>query len=717
MNCNGSSNYIYANDLATWNGLEYGSGGTGEDIQVYGSASNNIISKNYFHDGYVNLGLMETSGAGNNQVINNIFNSPHVNGVYVGTGGTTASSDLISNNIFIHHPTAGTPSGSVGHALVFSAIGVHGAEVTHANVKNNLFVGETSGAEMVSIDSGLLLYISGQMNQIDMDYNYYWQRNTGATWRRFNNTGADTTDFTIWKTDQVAANVTGANAHSINILSIGSSPFVNIDSNNFNSQPLSPAIDSGTASVLTSTTTDYLNHPLYGLPDMGAYEYQPPFTIGTSLVDPTGNIRIYGDKMYRYTTATSSTMHANFSVAPAETWTYAASTTRPEWLNISNMTWNISDSYTKQWTASSTTATTTVYTIGDLLPNKIYTFKLDGLASTTAIADNTQCTSGICTADGSGVISFTYQGGYSTHTFALEDITAPSSSASASGATYSNIQSVSLTCSDSSSGCDKICYTTNGSTPTTSSSIYSSPITINSGYTTLKFFATDLAGNSEAVHTENYTIITGSVSIFSAPAQTQTPTPIPATTDNIKSPLPPLLKRENTNPPNPLYQGGKIATVEMMLSEALRLVQGRPTEILTNFITNGTPSTLILGSGERSGVVNSFTSAFGRAPQSETDWSDVIKIANGRWPSQRNEETEINAAAAFKKIYKRNADRNNPHDDAAVTIISYGLRPANRNLNSERAAIKSFMAVYGHAPKSAMAWDIVRAIAYSGARR
>ncbi|MBI4779186.1 hypothetical protein HY797_01900 [Candidatus Falkowbacteria bacterium] len=58
-----------------------------------------------------------------------------------------------------------------------------------------------------------------------------------------------------------------------------------------------------------------------------------------------------------------------------------------------------------------------------------------------------------------------------------------------------------------------------------------------------------------------------------------------------------------------------------------------------------------------------------------------------------------------------------PNDNAAVTVIAYGLRPTARNTNSEKAAIKSFKTIYGHAPVSALAWDIVRAIAYSGAKR
>ena len=138
---------------------------------------------------------------------------------------------------------------------------------------------------------------------------------------------------------------------------------------------------------------------------------------------------------------------------------------------------------------------------------------------------------------------------------------------------------------------------------------------------------------------------------------------------------------------------------------------------LTNFITYGTETTLRLGEGERAGVVNSYKSAFGKLPSTNEEWSDAIKIANGRWPSKTSAKTETNAESAFEKIYLRNADRNNPNDDAAVVVIAYGLRPANRNLNSEKAAIKTFKAIYGYNPSSATAWDIVRAIAYSGATR
>lgn len=86
------------------------------------------------------------------------------------------------------------------------------------------------------------------------------------------------------------------------------------------------------------------------------------------------------------------------------------------------------------------------------------------------------------------------------------DATPPVTTAIPPGGNYDAVQNVILSCDDGiGAGCDKIYYTADGSTPTTSSSVYTSAIALTAT-TTLKFFAGDLAGNVESVKTQTYTI-------------------------------------------------------------------------------------------------------------------------------------------------------------------------------------------------------------------
>jgi hypothetical protein len=138
---------------------------------------------------------------------------------------------------------------------------------------------------------------------------------------------------------------------------------------------------------------------------------------------------------------------------------------------------------------------------------------------------------------------------------------------------------------------------------------------------------------------------------------------------------------------------------------------------INDFIFYGTNSTQRLGAGERAAVINSYFQAYGKLPNSEAEWSDVLKIASGRWPTERSAKAEAQAKAEFLKVYRRNANMSNNIDENAIMVIAYGLLPLSRNLNSEKVAINTFRYVYGHAPVSALAWNVVRAIAYSGAKR
>jgi hypothetical protein len=97
-------------------------------------------------------------------------------------------------------------------------------------------------------------------------------------------------------------------------------------------------------------------------------------------------------------------------------------------------------------------------------------------------------------------------GGVPRHGIAAFNFVPPATTADPQGGTYDEAQSVVLTCTDSSgTGCAATYYTTDGTTPTTASAVYSDPVAVSDD-TTLKFFSRDTEGTSEPVHTETYVI-------------------------------------------------------------------------------------------------------------------------------------------------------------------------------------------------------------------
>jgi len=165
----------------------------------------------------------------------------------------------------------------------------------------------------------------------------------------------------------------------------------------------------------------------------------------------------------------------------------------------------------------------------------------------------------------------------------------------------------------------------------------------------------------------------------------------------------------------PEVLGVKIASssaeqLDKVAAEAGSIINGQ----MDNFIITGTASTVKLGAGERAGVLNSYKSSFGKAPRTQAEWEDVIRISNNQLPLVTNSAAGEKAKLEFKKVYQREAEIENFNDQTAINLMAYGLRPDKRDLNLERAGIRVFAGIYEHLPVSALDWDTVRAIAYSG---
>jgi len=195
--------------------------------------------------------------------------------------------------------------------------------------------------------------------------------------------------------------------------------FINTAISNFQLQSTSPAIDAGTDVSLTS---DYAGNPIYGAPDIGAYEYQPPHTMGDDEVTTSAAVRVYGDEKFRNKTAPAGGTTADLSITIPDT-------DRTEWLDAEISVWNNTGTRKKTWTESSSVSglTNTVHTIGDLDANKYYNVSVDDTLGQNIQGDD--CTNGICKANAQGKITFTYTGTYSEHEFNVEEKTTSSAKA------------------------------------------------------------------------------------------------------------------------------------------------------------------------------------------------------------------------------------------------------------------------------------------------
>jgi len=120
-------------------------------------------------------------------------------------------------------------------------------------------------------------------------------------------------------------------------------------------------------------------------------------------------------------------------------------------------------------------------------------------------------TSGVTDLAGNGLAS-NVSWSFITHS----DCSEPVTSASLTGGVFTSAQSVTLTCNDGAgSGCARIVYTTDGSTPAFSpangtivAAASAGPLTIADGDTLLRYYAEDNAGNREVERRQQYSVST-----------------------------------------------------------------------------------------------------------------------------------------------------------------------------------------------------------------
>lgn len=143
-------------------------------------------------------------------------------------------------------------------------------------------------------------------------------------------------------------------------------------------------------------------------------------------------------------------------------------------------------------------------------------------------------------------------------------------------------------------------------------------------------------------------------------------------------------------------------------------------ERLNTFVTYGVDeNSSKLGEGERAAVLHSYKAAYQALPEDEKGLEDIVKIVNGRFPSQRSGVAEKQAKKTFRDIFKRVANMNNENDKAAIMVMAYGLRQAagNRKLESEQRGIATFRNIFNVLPTTTEEWNAMQAITYSGAVR
>lgn len=299
----------------------------------------------------------------------------------------------------------GTVSISAG---IVTNISTNLSKTLNTKIQNNIFYGSRNGEAAFEIDNLTNAEFNGSTTT---NHNCYWATNGNAI--KIVDTGVTISN---------SGSSTWTSQHTGDIFS--DPLFINPSADNYRLQWNSPCIDSGIS--MGTHTTDLDGNPVYGTPDMGCYEYQPPFAIGTNTVDITGTVTLYADGLYRYKTGTTTGI-----LAPLDIYATSGrlSGTYSNWMDIDIQTWT---GTSMTWVETPQWATNTTHKVSSLTSGRTFeSWYTSSGGSRTFIATSTAV---------NGSITFNYTGGMATTTlFEVVDVGVSGLAISSGGApmTYS----------------------------------------------------------------------------------------------------------------------------------------------------------------------------------------------------------------------------------------------------------------------------------------
>lgn len=271
--------YDYAWDIHHNQFLQdYPVASTDIDYTPYAMIAESYCEYVHFHHNYVKYFAWGASyssnhiGINNCNVYSNVFEScgftdsywSFIITVWATGSAETGESDVVVENVNVYNNSV-LRSLSKGSIILANGDGTVSNGITrYINLKNNIF-----STDVTDVGYGWAYIVNETERMTDITiYNNVIYGNVNSN------------DPSYYGSSVEPSNYDEQNTTKSDPLFVGGSPY------SFNIQPTSPAINAG---IDVGLTTDYADNPIVGLPDIGAYEYQPPSGI---LIDSDGNIMI-----------------------------------------------------------------------------------------------------------------------------------------------------------------------------------------------------------------------------------------------------------------------------------------------------------------------------------------------------------------------------------------------------------------------------------------